>query len=212
MIAIIDYGAGNLQSVVKAFEFIGCRVKIIQNPEELQKADAAILPGVGSFGDAMNSLTARGFVAPIREFVRTGKPFLGICLGLQLLFESSEESPGVEGLGILKGKILRIPDAPGLKIPHIGWNSLQYQGNPSMLFQGLSQSPYVYFVHSYYLQAEDPGVVIATAEYGVTIHAAVKKGSLFACQFHPEKSGSEGLQMLRNFAALIPGENHAQKR
>lgn len=212
MIAIIDYGAGNLQSVVKAFEFIGCRVKIIQNPEELQKADAAILPGVGSFGDAMNSLTARGFVAPIREFVRTGKPFLGICLGLQLLFESSEESPGVEGLGILKGKILRIPDAPGLKIPHIGWNSLQYQGNPSMLFQGLSQSPYVYFVHSYYLQAEDPGVVIATAEYGVAIHAAVQKGSLFACQFHPEKSGSEGLQMLRNFAALIPGENHAQKR
>lgn len=212
MIAIIDYGAGNLQSVIKAFEFIGCRVQVIRDPQELEKADAAILPGVGSFGDAMNSLTARGFVSPVREFIRTGKPFLGICLGLQLLFESSEESPGVEGLGILKGKILRIPSAPGLKIPHIGWNSLAYQGNPSLLFQGLSQNPYVYFVHSYYLQAQDPGVVIATAEYGVTIHAAVQKGSLFACQFHPEKSGSEGLQMLRNFAALIPGENHAQKR
>ncbi|HIS50218.1 MAG TPA: imidazole glycerol phosphate synthase subunit HisH [Candidatus Gallacutalibacter pullistercoris] len=211
MIAVIDYGAGNLQSVIKAFEFIGCKVRVINDPEKLKKADAAVLPGVGSFGDAMDSLRARGFVEPIREFIRTGKPFLGICLGLQLLFDSSEESPGVEGLGILKGKVLRIPDAPGLKIPHIGWNSLDFHGNCRLMTQGLGDHPYVYFVHSYYLKADDPHIVTATAEYGVTIHAAVQKGSLFACQFHPEKSGADGLQMLRNFAALVPGEGRREK-
>lgn len=186
-------------------------MRVINDPEKLKKADAAVLPGVGSFGDAMDSLRARGFAEPIREFIRTGKPFLGICLGLQLLFDSSEESPGVEGLGILKGKVLRIPDAPGLKIPHIGWNSLDFHGNCRLMTQGLGDHPYVYFVHSYYLKADDPHIVTATAEYGVTIHAAVQKGSLFACQFHPEKSGADGLQMLRNFAALVPGEGRREK-
>lgn len=206
MIAIIDYGAGNLQSVVKAFEFIGCQVSIVDDPEMLERAEAAVLPGVGSFGDAMDCLKKRGFVNPIRRFIESGKPFLGICLGLQLLFESSEESPGAQGLGILKGKVLRIPDGMGLKIPHIGWNSLDFHGNRCMLFQGLEDHPYVYFVHSYYLQAAED-VVTATAEYGTTIHAAVRKGNVMACQFHPEKSGQVGLQILRNFAALLREED-----
>ena len=206
MIAIIDYGAGNLQSVRKALDFIGCEARVTDRPEDLETAEAAVLPGVGAFGDAMASLESRGLVDPVRAFIRQGKPSLGICLGLQLLFDSSEESPGVKGLGVLPGKILRIPDGEGLKVPHIGWNSLSFPNGRGRLFAGLSQEPYVYFVHSYYLKAEDPEIVAATTEYGVTIHAAVEKGNLFACQFHPEKSGAEGLQILRNFAALAAGE------
>ena len=206
MIAIIDYGAGNLQSVRKALDFIGCEARVTDRPEDLETAEAAVLPGVGAFGDAMASLESRGLVDPVRAFIRQGKPFLGICLGLQLLFDSSEESPGVKGLGVLPGKILRIPDGEGLKVPHIGWNSLSFPNGRGRLFAGLSQEPYVYFVHSYYLKAEDPEIVAATTEYGVTIHAAVEKGNLFACQFHPEKSGAEGLQILQNFAALAAGE------
>ena len=206
MIAIIDYGAGNLQSVRKALDFIGCEARVTDRPEDLETAEAAVLPGVGAFGDAMASLESRGLVEPVRAFIRQGKPFLGICLGLQLLFDSSEESPGVKGLSVLPGKILRIPDGEGLKVPHIGWNSLSFPNGRGRLFAGLSQEPYVYFVHSYYLKAEDPQIVAATTEYGVSIHAAVEKGNLFACQFHPEKSGAEGLQILRNFAALAAGE------
>ena len=206
MIAIIDYGAGNLQSVRKALDFIGCETLVTDRPEDLETAEAAVLPGVGAFGDAMASLESRGLVEPVRAFIRQGKPFLGICLGLQLLFDSSEESPGVKGLSVLPGKILRIPDGEGLKVPHIGWNSLLFPNGRGRLFAGLSQEPYVYFVHSYYLKAEDPQIVAATTEYGVSIHAAVEKGNLFACQFHPEKSGAEGLQILRNFAALAAGE------
>lgn len=206
MIAIIDYGAGNLQSVRKALDFIGCETRVTDRPEDFETAEAAVLPGVGAFGDAMASLESRGLVDPVRAFIRQGKPFLGICLGLQLLFDSSEESPGVKGLGVLPGKILRIPDGEGLKVPHIGWNSLSFPNGRGRLFAGLSQEPYVYFVHSYYLKAEDPRIVAATTEYGVSIHAAVEKGNLFACQFHPEKSGAEGLQILRNFAALAAGE------
>ncbi|HIY28102.1 MAG TPA: imidazole glycerol phosphate synthase subunit HisH [Firmicutes bacterium] len=206
MIAIIDYGAGNLQSVRKALDFIGCEARVTDRPEDLETAEAAVLPGVGAFGDAMASLESRGLVDPVRAFIRQGKPFLGICLGLQLLFDSSEESPGVKGLGVLPGKILRIPDGEGLKVPHIGWNSLSFPNGRGRLFAGLSQEPYVYFVHSYYLKAEDPQIVAATTEYGVTIHASVEKGNLFACQFHPEKSGAEGLQILQNFAALAAGE------
>ena len=206
MIAIIDYGAGNLQSVRKALDFIGCEARVTDRPEDLETAEAAVLPGVGAFGDAMASLESRGLVDPVRAFIRQGKPFLGICLGLQLLFDSSEESPGVKGLSVLPGKILRIPDGEGLKVPHIGWNSLSFPNGRGRLFAGLSQEPYVYFVHSYYLKAEDPQIVAATTEYGVTIHASVERGNLFACQFHPEKSGAEGLQILQNFAALAAGE------
>lgn len=200
MIAIIDYGAGNLQSVEKALRHLGCRCQITADPGELAAAQAAVLPGVGAFGDAMGQLRARGLEEPIRRFVSSGKPFLGICLGLQILFEESEESPGVKGLGLLRGKVLRLPKESGLKVPHIGWNSLSV-GKPGGLFAGVEGEPYVYFVHSYYLRAEED-VVTATAEYGTTIHAAVQKGNLLACQFHPEKSGQVGLGLLENFKAM----------
>ncbi len=198
MIAIIDYGAGNLQSVEKALRHIGCPCQVADSPAQLAQAQAAVLPGVGAFGQAMAALEQRGLDRAIREFVDSGRPFLGICLGLQVLFESSEESPGVKGLGLLPGKILRLPGDRGLKIPHIGWNSLEV-GRPGWLLKGLEPEPYVYFVHSYYLQAQGD-VVTATAQYGCQIHAAVEQGNLAACQFHPEKSGSTGLGILRNFA------------
>ena len=200
-IAVIDYGAGNLLSVGKALRHLGCQCEVTADPAVLAAADGAILPGVGAFGDAMTQLRSRGLEEPIRAFVASGKPFLGICLGLQILFESSEESPGAAGLGLLKGKILRIPGDTGLKVPHMGWNSLNLAGE-SALFQGVGEEPYVYFVHSYYLQAEEE-IVTATAEYGVTIHAAVEKDNLMACQFHPEKSGDVGLKILANFAAML---------
>ena len=200
MIAIIDYGAGNIRSVEKALIHIGCEVTVTSDPAVLLAADAAVLPGVGSFGDAMNELRKRDLEAPIRAFIEAGKPFLGICLGLQILFESSEESPGVKGLGLLQGKIVRIPAGEGLKIPHMGWNSLRVEKEGG-LFTGTDTEPYMYFVHSYYLKAEED-IVTATAQYGVTIHAAVQKDNVMACQFHPEKSGAAGLKLLRNFAAM----------
>ena len=201
MIGIIDYDAGNIKSVEKALIYLGEEPVVSRDPEILKKADKVILPGVGSFGDCMPNLHKFGLVSAIRELVKNGRPFLGICLGLQLLFESSEESPGVEGLGILKGKILKIPSAPGLKIPHMGWNSLHLQ-NDGRLFRGIPEDTYVYFVHSYYLQAEEPEIVRAVTEYGTCIHASVEKGNVFGCQFHPEKSGAMGLKILENFAKL----------
>ena len=201
MIAIIDYGAGNLKSVEKALLAIGKECVITRKPKEILQADHVILPGVGAFGDAMNHLKQYDLDKVIREYAQTGKPFLGICLGLQLLFEGSDESEGVEGLGLLKGEVVRIPAEPGLKIPHIGWNSLHLQNN-GRLFAGMQDEPYVYFVHSYYLKAKEPQIVKATAEYGVTIHASVEKDQIFACQFHPEKSGAVGLQILRNFTEI----------
>lgn len=202
MIAVIDYGAGNLQSVAKAFHYIGCDVKVTADKEELKEASAAILPGVGAFGDSMRCLNQSGMVQPALDFIESGKPFLGICLGLQLLFEGSEEDPGISGLGVLKGKICKIPEKDQLKVPHIGWNSLSIRKSEG-IFQDLEKNPYVYFVHSYYLHAEGRDVVSATTEYGVQIDAAVQKGNLFATQFHPEKSGRTGLKMLKNFISLI---------
>ena len=204
MLAIIDYDAGNLRSVAKALEKLGETPVITRNPAEILSADHIILPGVGSFGDAMNRLHQYGLVDVIRKASASHIPFLGICLGLQLLFASSEETPGVEGLGICSGKILRIPDTEGLKIPHIGWNSLDFHNN-GRLFAGLEEHPYVYFVHSYYLHAEEPGIVTATTDYSTCIHASVEKGNLFACQFHPEKSSTVGLQILKNFAGVEGG-------
>jgi glutamine amidotransferase len=201
MIAIIDYDAGNLKSVEKALLSLGEEVTVTRDRAVLLHADKVILPGVGNFGDAMEKLKSFGLVDVIREIVEQGKPFLGICLGLQLLFERSEEAPGVPGLGILKGEILRIPDTEGLKVPHIGWNSLHLQ-NQGRLFRNLEEEPYVYFVHSYYLKAEDETIVKATTEYGTLIHASVEQGNVFACQFHPEKSSRLGLQLLKNFAEL----------
>lgn len=202
MIAIIDYDAGNLKSVEKALLSIGEETIVTRKHDEILAADKVILPGVGAFGDAMRKLKEYGLVDTIHEAVDSGKPFLGICLGLQLLFRRSDESDGVEGLSILPGEILRIPDAPGIKIPHIGWNSLEVSEG-ARLFKGLGENPYVYFVHSYYLKADDDSIVAATAEYGGTlIHASVQKDNVYACQFHPEKSGSVGMQILKNFAAL----------
>ncbi len=201
MIGIIDYDAGNIRSVEKALSYLGEKTVVSRNPETLKNADKVILPGVGSFGQAMENLHRYELVPVIRDMIEDGKPFLGICLGLQLLFESSEESPGAEGLGILKGKILKIPSSPGLKIPHMGWNSLQLQNN-GRLFRNIPQDTYVYFVHSYYLQAQEPEIVKAVTGYGTEIHASVEKDNVFACQFHPEKSGKYGLEILKNFAEL----------
>lgn len=201
MTAIIDYDAGNLRSVEKALLALGDTPVITRDPEQILAADRVILPGVGAFGDAMERLHQYGLVEVIRQVAEKQTPFLGICLGLQLMFESSEESEGVAGLGLLKGRILRIPDCPGLKIPHMGWNSLHIRPD-SRLFAGIPEGAYVYFVHSYYLKADQEEQVAASTEYSTHIHAAVETGNLFACQFHPEKSSDVGLRILRNFISL----------
>ena len=201
MIAIIDYDAGNLKSVEKALLRLGEEAVVSRERETILEADKVILPGVGSFGDAMGKLREFGLDKVIYEVVEKGMPFLGICLGLQLLFERSDEAPGVKGLGILKGEILRIPAYEGLKIPHMGWNSLELK-NSGRLFEGLPQNPYVYFVHSYYLKAEEEDIVKASTWYSTEIHASVEKDNVFACQFHPEKSSDTGLQILKNFAEI----------
>lgn len=201
MIAIIDYDAGNIKSVEKALQFLGAEAVITRDRDTILQADHVILPGVGAFGDAMQKLHDYGLVEVIRQVVEKKTPFLGICLGLQLMFDRSEESPGVEGLGILNGEIRRIPDKEGLKVPHIGWNSLKFP-KQGKLYKGIPEDSYVYFVHSYYLQAEDTDIVAATAEYGTLIHASVEKENVFACQFHPEKSSAVGLQILKNFISV----------
>lgn len=201
MTTIIDYDAGNLRSVEKALQALGEETAVTRDGDAILAADRVILPGVGSFGDAMGRLHQYGLTEVIRRSVEKGTPFLGICLGLQLLFESSEESEGVAGLGLLKGRILRIPDREGLKIPHMGWNSLKIRPG-ARLFAGIGDGAYVYFVHSYYLKAEDESQVAASTEYGTHIHASVEKGNIFACQFHPEKSGEVGLKILRNFISI----------
>lgn len=205
MIAIIDYDAGNIKSVEKALKFLGQEVLVTRNASEILSAGKVILPGVGAFGDAMGKLRGYGLDGVISEVVGKNTPFLGICLGLQLLFERSEESPGVKGLGILEGEIVRIPEREGLKIPHMGWNSLELHGD-GRLFQGLPEEPYVYFVHSYYLQAADESIVTATTEYSARLHASVEAGNVFACQFHPEKSSDVGIQILRNFVEIKESE------
>ena len=204
MIAIIDYGAGNIQSVSKALAHIGCEAFITRDKDKILKADGAVLPGVGSFGDTMDTMIEYGIKDTVIEYAKSGKPFLGICLGLQLLFPKSEESPEAEGLGIFDGSITKIPSGEGLKIPHIGWNSLDIKKKDG-LFKGIGKNPYVYFVHSYFLNASDKSIVSAQTEYGVTIDAAVEKGNVYATQFHPEKSGETGLKILRNFADIVNG-------
>lgn len=201
MIAVIDYDAGNIRSVEKALLALGQEVCITRDAEKILSADRVILPGVGAFGDAMENIRRTRLDQVIRRVVDEGKPFLGICLGLQLLFERSEEAPGVEGLGILKGEILRIPESEGLKIPHMGWNSLHLE-NDGRLFRGIEEQSYVYFVHSYYLKAADEKIVKASTEYCTHIHASVEQGNVFACQFHPEKSSDAGLHILKNFVEL----------
>lgn len=201
MIAIIDYDAGNIKSVEKALHYIGQECVVTRDFNEIRNSDRVILPGVGSFGDAMAHLKKYELDKVIREVTEIGKPFLGICLGLQLLFEGSEESEGVEGLHLLEGTIKKIPDKEGLKIPHVGWNSLTLQHN-GRLFEGIGQDAYVYFVHSYYLQAKNEEIVKATTEYSTCIHASVEQGNIFACQFHPEKSSAVGQKILTNFSMI----------
>lgn len=201
MIAIIDYDAGNIKSVEKAFQFLGEETVLSRDRDVILSADKVVLPGVGAFGDAMSKLKDYNLVNTIYDVVDKKTPFLGICLGLQLLFENSDESEGVPGLGILQGKISKIPDKAGFKIPHIGWNSLELTNN-GRLFEGIDNQSYVYFVHSYYLQAKEQEIVKATTEYVAHIHASVEKDNVFACQFHPEKSGNVGLKILDNFRKL----------
>ncbi len=201
MIAIIDYDAGNIRSVENAFNYIGQDTVVTRDKDIILNADKVVLPGVGSFGDAMDKLKKYNLIGTIEDVCSKGTPFIGICLGLQLLFKSSDESKGVSGLGILDGEILRIPDAPGLKIPHIGWNSLEISPD-GRLFKDIDNQSYVYFVHSYYLKAQEEAIVKASTEYGCHIHASVEKNNIFACQFHPEKSGDVGLKILSNFASL----------
>ncbi len=201
MTAVIDYDAGNIRSVEKALLALGQEVHITGDSGEILRADKVILPGVGAFGDAMENIRAKGLDKVIRKTVEKGTPFLGICLGLQLLFERSEEAPGVDGLGILKGEILRIPEEEGMKIPHMGWNSLHLENN-GRLFTGIEEQSYVYFVHSYYLKAGDEKIVKASTEYCTHIHASVEKDNVYACQFHPEKSSDVGLRILKNFVEL----------
>lgn len=198
MTVIIDYDAGNIESVRKALQYLGEEPVLTRKGEEILQADRIILPGVGAFGDAMEKLSHYGLTEVLKNAVKQGIPFLGICLGMQLLFEFSEESPGVKGLALLPGRILRIPSGEGIKIPHIGWNSLSYPSQGT-LFDGIREEAYVYFVHSYYLKAEDETIVKAVTDYGVPIHAAVEKDNLFGCQFHPEKSSETGLKILKNF-------------
>lgn len=201
MIAIIDYDAGNIKSVEKAFQFLGKRTVLSRNRDEILNADKVVLPGVGSFGDAMQKLKDYNLVNTIYDVVDKNIPLLGICLGLQLLFENSDETPGVNGLGILPGEIKKIPYKEGFKIPHIGWNSLELVHN-GRLFSGIDQQSYVYFVHSYYLKAKEEQIVKAKTDYVADIHASVEKDNVFACQFHPEKSGDVGLKILENFSNI----------
>ena len=197
MVAIIDYGAGNLQSVKKALDYIGAESVITSDAKTIESSSHVILPGVGSFEDAVNSINSSGLREVIIKSAKE-KHFLGICLGLQLLFEKSEESPNAEGLGILKGEVVKIPSDKGLKVPHIGWNSIDVL-NDEGIFKDIPQSSYFYFVHSYYIKCDDKDVVSAMTRYGLPIECAVKKGNLSAVQFHPEKSGEVGLQLLKNF-------------
>lgn len=203
MIALVDYGAGNVESVAKAIRHLGREVVLTDDAKVIGSAEGVILPGVGAFGDAVAQLRARGLEQVVKESAADpNRPFLGICVGLQMLFDSSEESPGAAGLSLMSGKVLRLPSDGGLKVPHIGWNSIEYDRD-CPIFARLPERPYVYFVHSYYLRADDTSLVAATAEYGTTIHAAVWQDSCFATQFHPEKSGEIGLTILDNFCSLI---------
>ena len=199
-IAIIDYGMGNLHSAAKALEKVGAQVVVTRDPAEVLRADKVVLPGVGAFGDCMKNLNERELAPVIHEVIAAGKPFLGICVGLQLLFEGSEEDPGVAGLGVFKGLVRKIV-APGLKIPHMGWNNLEYRTS-SPLFQGLPPAAYVYFVHSYHAVPTDAACITAVTDYGGPVTAAVGRGLVQAVQFHPEKSSAVGLKILANFKEM----------
>lgn len=203
LLGLVDYGSGNLRSVRRALEHAGGTCVLAHTPAEAAKCDALVVPGVGSFGDCARQLREARLWDFLREWLAADRPYLGICLGYQLLFESSEESPGVEGLGALKGKVVHFPKAAGLKIPHMGWNQLHITASSDRLMKGLGQNPDFYFVHSYYPVPEDSSVITSTCDYGVEFASSVSRGNLSAVQFHPEKSQALGLSMLRNFITSL---------
>ena len=200
MIAVVDYGMGNLRSVLKALERVGAQAKLVERPEELEIAEKLVLPGVGAFKDAMEGLKDRGLVGPILRHIKESKPFLGICLGLQLLFTESMEDGLHVGLGVIPGRVVRFPENH-LKIPHMGWNQVSFKKDVPVA-RGIPEAPYMYFVHSYYVCPDDPSVTVATTDYGREFTSMVWKDNIFATQFHPEKSQAHGLALLRNFAGL----------
>ena len=202
LLGLIDYGSGNLRSVGKALDKIGSRVEILATPDRIDAMDGIVLPGVGAFGDCAQQLRQRELWNPIADWLQAERPFLGICLGYQLLFESSEETPGVEGFGRFRGAVRRFT-SPGLKVPQIGWNALHFSRPDARLWQGLKDGSHVYFVHSYYPEPADQGIVAGTAEYGEPFAAAIEDGPTMGVQFHPEKSQDTGIAMLRNFAAAV---------
>ena len=202
LIGLLDYGSGNLRSVAKALDRVGARVELLATPERIEAMDALVLPGVGAFGDCAEQLQRRELWDPLADWLQIERPFLGICLGYQLLFESSEESPGVAGFGRFPGAVRRFA-GPGLKVPQIGWNELQFTKPQARLWQGLEDGPHVYFVHSYYPEPADTSIVAATAAYGEPFAAAIEHGPTMGVQFHPEKSQEVGLTMLRNFANSV---------
>ncbi|MBI4971649.1 MAG: imidazole glycerol phosphate synthase subunit HisH [Candidatus Omnitrophica bacterium] len=204
MIAIVDYGMGNLRSVSKALEKLGAQVAVTSDPDVIRNAEKIVLPGVGAFGDAMCELRKRNLIKPIKEAIEKNKPFLGICLGLQLLFKSSEENPGVPGLGVFPGTVVRFPNAAGLKVPHMGWNNVQLGADRETLMSGVKDGGYFYFVHSYYAKPDDASLIQGSTDYGVRFAAIIGKQNVWATQFHPEKSQSEGLKILENFVKLKP--------
>ncbi len=204
-IAVIDYGMGNLRSVEKALEIAGGKVRVVSDRNGIESCDKLVFPGVGSFGDAMKELKARRLIEPIKTAIKKGKPFLGLCLGLQLLFENSEEAPGVKGLGILTGTVRRFRSGT-LKVPHMGWNNI-VAGRSSLvvgkkILKGVPNGSYMYFVHSYYVKPKDKSVVLTTTDYGIKFASAVAVGNIYGLQFHPEKSQATGLKILKNFVGL----------
>jgi imidazole glycerol phosphate synthase glutamine amidotransferase subunit len=199
-VGVVDYGGGNIRSLVKALESLGVSPRLLTSPACFGGIDLLVFPGQGSFGDCMEKLEARGLVAPLREWLDAERPFFGICVGYQLLFEASEESPGCAGLGVFQGKVVRFPDS-ALKVPHMGWNSALLRDKDDPAWAHLGEHPFFYYVHSYYPQPADRSLVAATTEYGVEFAAAIRRGPLLATQFHPEKSQKAGMQLLKNFLA-----------
>lgn len=198
-IGVVDYGGGNLQNVLNALRFLGTEGRLVKCPGEFEGLDQVIFPGVGAFGDSMTQIDRRDLRAPILDWLEADKPFFAICVGYQVLFEESEESPGSRGLGFFKGPVVRFPSGSGLKVPHMGWNTVRVSDQSDPIWAGLPPAPHLYFVHSYYPKPDSSRIVAATTEYGVEFAAAARQGSLFACQFHPERSQSAGLRLLKNF-------------